>query len=427
MAVDQLQLDYQITSVIPNAVPGTTYTIYGKQYLYKGSDKIHEQSMVLMRDHPELFDAAAAYGMIKDPLGYKPPAFKLDPKITAGLTAVSALGKLSNLTGLGASLGLPNPSSVVSGVIGNITKALPIKTLGPGGIAVPGQISAVKASLDAALKGPTSTIAMAMKSNLLSDVVAAAGAAKDVVSLASQVSGLASAAGNPLAFASKAAGIAKQFPMMNVNAIAGNMIAGVIKGTGFDIASKIPNLNLSPDGLMKMLPVPGKLPTMNATNPIKTAAPPKPVQPVELKNLFAEGAAAGSVSDLTKPLSQAIGIASTIASAVNSLSHSPAVTSYGTQKLVGNANTVNWGSGGYGRDDTWDLHEKKRMALSSKIETNTKELDTMLETYHSKLYSMSYPELTKKYPRIKPTTPVSEALQIIREVEEAAIIINKIL
>ena len=423
MAVDQLQLDYQITSVIPDAIPGTTYTIYGKQYLYKGSDKIHQQSMVLMRDHPELFDAAAAYAMIKDPLGYKPPAFKLDPKITAGLTAASALGKISDLTGLGKSLGLPSPAGAVSSVIGKLTSALPTA----GGIAVPGKIAAVKGLMDAQLKGPGSVIALAMKSNLLSDVAAAAGAAKNVVNLASQVGGLAAAAGNPLEFASKAAGIAKQFPMMNVNAIAGNMIAGVLSGKGFDLASKLPNLNLSPGGLMKMLPVPGKLPTMNASNPIKTAAPPKPVQPVELKNLFAEGAAAGSVSDLTKPLSQAMGIASTIASAVNSLSHSPAVTSYGTQKLVGNANTVNWGSGGYGRDNTWDLHEQKRMALSSKIEMHTKELDTMVEPYHSKLYSMSYPELTKKYPRIKPTTPVAEALQIIREVEEAAIIINRIL
>jgi hypothetical protein len=425
--MDQLQLDYQITSVIPNAIPGTTYIIYGKQYLYKGSDKIHEQSMVLMRDHPEMFDAAAAYAMIKDPLGYKKPPCGLDPKIIAGLAAVKTLGKLSDMTGLGSKLGLPSPAGLVSGVISKITNALPTKALGPGGIAVPGQIAAVKTALDAALKGPTSAIAMAMKSNLLSDVAAAAGTAANVVSLASKVGALAAAAGNPKAFASAADAICRQFPMMNVNAIAGNMIAGVLTGKGFDIASKIPNLNLSPDGLMKMLPVPGKLPTMNATNPIKTAAPPKPVQPVELKNLFAEGAAAGSVSDLTKPLSQAMGIASTIASAVNSLSHSPAVTSYGTQKLVGNANTVNWGSGGYGRDNTWDLHEQKRMALSSKIEIHTKELDTMVEPYHSKLYSMSYPELTKKYPRIKPTTPVAEALQIIREVEEAAIIINRIL
>lgn len=419
MAVDQLQLDYQITSVIPDAVPGTTYTIYGKPYLYKGSDKIHEQSIVLMRDHPELFDAATAYAMIKDPLGHKKPPCRLDQKIVAALATAKTLGKIADITGLSSALNLPNAVSVLGSAISGLTSALPIKTLGPGGIAVPGEIASVKTMLDEKLKGATSTISMAMKSNLLSDVTAAAAAASGAVSLASQVGILAAAAGNPSAFATQAAAICRQFPMVNVNAIAGNMIAGVLSGKGFDIASKIPNLKLLSSGLMKMVPVPGKIPTKDATNPIKTADPPKPIKPVELKNLFAEGAAAGSVLDLKKPLSQAMGIASTIASAVNLLTPSPAVTSYGAQKLVGNANTVTWGSGAYGRDNTQASNEQKRLNLSAKIETHTKELDIMVEPYYGILYSMSYQELTKKYPRIKPTTPVAEALQIIREVEQA--------
>jgi hypothetical protein len=153
--------------------------------------------------------------------------------------------------------------------------------------------------------------------------------------------------GNPVAIASAAAGMASSFPMINPNAIATQMVAGALSGAGFDIASKLPNLSLSPDGIMKMMPIPGKLPTKDAKPPIKTAAPPKPVKPVELKNLFAEGAAAGSVSDLMKPLSQAMSIASTIASAASiakMVTSSPAATSYGTQKLTTNANTINWGS-----------------------------------------------------------------------------------
>ena len=85
---------HHVVSVIPDAVPGTTYTIYGKPYLYKGSDKIHEQSIVLMRDHPELFDAATAYAMIKDPLGHKKPPCRLDQKIVAALATAKTLGKI---------------------------------------------------------------------------------------------------------------------------------------------------------------------------------------------------------------------------------------------------------------------------------------------------------------------------------------------
>jgi hypothetical protein len=169
-------------------------------------------------------------------------------------------------------------------------------------------------------------------------------------------------------------------------------------------------------GLMKMLPIPGKLPTKDAKPPAKTPAPPKPLKPVELKNLFAEGAAAGGISDLMKPLSQAMGIAATIASVAGiaaKVASSPTATSSGLQKLTGNANTYNWGSGGYGVPPRVDLVTLRRTTLTSQIERHTKELDSMCATPYKILYSMPYPELVRKYPALRPNTPVAQALQII--------------
>jgi hypothetical protein len=450
---DQLQIDYQLRSVLADVqdlVAGAEYILYGQTYKYMGTDLIHKQSMVLMRDHPEMFNAQVALGMMRDPIGYRPPPFQLSPNVVAGVAAAAAVGKLADLAGMGDAVSklAPGLSAAVEGLkgtISGITDKLPIKALGPGGIAIPGQIAAVKASLNAALKGPTSAISMAMKGGLLADVAKAADAAKaalgaasgalsaaagaagaaagaigGAVSLAGQAAGMAKAmsSGNPVAIASAAAGIASNFPMINPNAIASQMVSGALSGAGFDIASKLPNLSLSPDGIMKMMPIPGKLPTKDAKPPIKTAAPPKPVKPVELKNLFAEGAAAGSVSDLMKPLSQAMNIASTIASAASiakMVTSSPAATSYGTQKLTTNANTINWGSNN-SRPNTAKLAELRRMMLSTQIERHTKELDLMCATPYDILYSMPYSELVRRYPAIRSNTPVAKALQIITSV-----------
>jgi len=450
---DQLQIDYQLRSVLADVqdlVAGAEYILYGQTYKYMGTDLIHKQSMVLMRDHPEMFNAQVALGMMRDPIGYRPPPFQLSPNVVAGVAAAAAVGKLADLAGMGDAVSklAPGLSAAVEGLkgtISGITDKLPIKALGPGGIAIPGQIAAVKASLNAALKGPTSAISMAMKGGLLADVAKAADAAKaalgaasgalsaaagaagaaagaigGAVSLAGQAAGMAKAmsSGNPVAIASAAAGIASNFPMINPNAIASQMVSGALSGAGFDIASKLPNLSLSPDGIMKMMPIPGKLPTKDAKPPIKTAAPPKPVKPVELKNLFAEGAAAGSVSDLMKPLSQAMNIASTIASAASiakMVTSSPAATSYGTQKLTTNANTINWGSNN-SRPNTAKLAELRRMMLSTQIERHTKELDLMCATPYNILYSMPYSELVRRYPAIRSNTPVAKALQIITSV-----------
>ena len=429
---DQLQLDYQLRAVLgeaANLVAGVEYSLYGKPYRYMGTDVIHQQSTKLMSEHPELFNASVALGMMRDPLGYRPPPFQLSPNVVAGLAAAAAVGKLADLAGIGDAIsnlapGLSGAMQELTGKMSALTQSLPFNKLGAIGLSIPGQIIATKAILTAAIGGPMSAIAMAMKGGLLADVVAAAeeaaGALGAAVNLASQVGGLAKAmgSGNPVAMASAAAGIASQFPMINPNAIAGQMISGALSGAGFDIASKIPNMSMV-GGLMKMLPIPGKLPTKDAKPPAKTPAPPKPLKPVELKNLFAEGAAAGGISDLMKPLSQAMGIAATIASVAGiaaKVASSPTATSSGRQKLTGNANTYNWGSGGYGVPPRVDLATIRRTTLTAQIERHTKELDVMCATPYNVLYSMPYPQLIQKYPSLRPNTPVAQALQIIASV-----------
>ena len=435
---DQLQLDYQLRAVLGqtmNLIAGTEYVIYGTPHKYMGTDLIHQQATRLMNDHPELFNASVALGMMRDPLGYRPPPFQLSPNVVAGLAAASAVGKLADLAGMGKAISdlAPGLSSAMEGLTGQMSslmQSLPFTKLGAIGLTLPGNILATKAILTAAIGGPMSAIAMAMKGSLLADVVAAAeeaaGALGAAVNLASQVGGLAKAmgSGNPVAMAGAAAGIASQFPMINPNAIAGQMISGALSGAGFDIASKIPNMSMV-GGLMKMLPIPGKLPTKDAPKPIKTAAPPKPLKPVELKNLFAEGAAAGSISDLTKPLSQLMGIAATVAGAVgvaSMVAHSASATSSGRQKLTGNANTVNWGSNGYTRDPYVDAITARRMALSSSIERHTKELNVMTADPYNILYSLPYSELVRRYPQIRPNTPVAQALQFIKTAQTVALL-----
>jgi hypothetical protein len=247
-----------------------------------------------------------------------------------------------------------------------------------------------------------------------------ASAAASTVNLQSQVAGLAKLAGNPVAFAAQAALMQRQFPLVNMNKLAGKMLAGAVAGAlggkGFNIASMVPNMALGA-GLMKMLPLPGKTPTFDAINPFKTAKPPKPKTPVAMKNLFAEGAAGSAMATLKQPLSQFMGMKATIAPQTNLVADTAAKTSYG-DKLVGNANTVNWGSGGYGRNTRMENLEKKRLELSAKVEKHTAELLASVD--YSKLTKYSYQDLIKKHPRIKPTSTVIEALAIIEEDEAIA-------
>ena len=449
--VDQLTIDFKITTAYPDAVPGNKYTISGVEYTYKGSDKIHDMLDDLKRTHPELVNTTAAAAMMADPLGYKPPTFQLDPKIAQGLVTLNAASKvagavnnltgaalsgaagaaagalsggLSSLTGLAKSFvppGLDAPMEAMKGAMGAVTAGIPGLPGGVGAAAsgahnIAGQIAGVKAHLTTQVKGPAAALFKAVNGNLLSDIPGA-DALKNVVNLQSQVAGLAGLANNPIAFAAKAAQISKQFPMMNVNAIASKLISGAASGAAMNLNTMIPNMNLA-GGAMKMLPIPGKTPTANAVKPQKTANPAKPVKALQMKNLFAEAAAGGTLATLTQPLSAFMGMMSTIAPQTNLINAGPAKTSYGDQKLSSTANTVNWGSGGYGRNEAAAAQEQKRLELAAKIEKHMAELEQM--TDYSKLTSMSYADMKKKYPQIKSNTTVAEALHIIDLADKAA-------
>jgi hypothetical protein len=430
---DQLSTDFKIKTAFPTAVIGQSYTVNGVSVTYQGTDETADMIDDLSRNFPDLINAPNAAAMLTNPSGFKPPPFRLDPQITTLLTgnlagaagaAAGALGGAAAgaaakaLGGLASGFlppGLDGPVEAVKGVIKGVTNQLP--GMSGSAASIVGKIGQVNALMNVALKGPGSLIFKAIGSNFLSDIPGA-DALKNVVNLQSQVAGLAGLASNPVAFAAQAALMQAQFPMINMNALANKMISGALSGAGFDIKSMIPNMNLA-GGALAMLPIPGKTPTLNAMKPQKTGNPPKPVKALEMKNLFAESAAASSLSTLKQPLSQFMGMMSTIAPQTSLVAAGAAATTAGTQKLVGNANTVNWGSGGYGRNSEKAEQERKRLELTAKIAQHTAELEAMVD--YSKLTSMSYPDLLKKYPRITPTMSVVEALAIIDETDLAQI------
>jgi hypothetical protein len=463
--MDQLQIDTRLRMMYPDVIPGQKFTFCDKQFTYKGTDVLYDQMDAMSRgEFVDIYNISNASLMLNDPLGYKIPAFQLDPSLTAalrgdvdGLLAGAAgavlLSQVSNISDpfcgkkyttndavrnaikgalvAGAANvlgnmasgfvppGLDGPVQAVKGVINGVTKQLPFKAAGAADIV--NQIASVKTLLNTAVKGPTALIFKAVGSNFgLPAIAGAASAAASAVNLQSEVASLAKLANNPIAFAAKAAQMQSQFPLVNMNKLASKMlggaIAGALGGAGFNIASMVPNMNLA-NGLMKMLPLPGKTPVIDAMNPIKTAQPPKPKKPVEMKNLFAEGAAGAAMATLKQPLSQFMGMKATIAPQTNMVADTAAKTSY-NQKLVGNANTVNWASGGYGRNTRYENLEKKRLELSAKVEQHTSELLASVD--YSKLTKYSYQDLIKNHPRIKPTSTVIEALAIIEEDEAKA-------
>jgi hypothetical protein len=482
--MDQLQIDTRLRMMYPNALPGQKFTFACTELTYKGTDLLYDQMDMMSRgEFRDIYDIQAAQLMLRDPLGYQRGPFQLDASINAllsgdidgflagaaGIAAYNAIANISDpfcgkkyktedqiknavknaligaaagavtggalggaagqLGGLAASAlggiaskfmppGLDGPVQAVKGAISGVTNQLPFKTGGAASIASSvAKITAVKTLLNSSVKGPTSAIFSAVGSNMGMPKPPAPGG----ISLQSQVAGLAGLAGNPVAFAAQAAAIHSKFPMVNVNKLAGKMIAGTISGAlggkGFNMASMVPNMNLSAGGLMKMLPVPGMTPVSDALSPFKTAKAPKPKPPIQPKNLFAEGAAGSAMATLKQPLSQFMGMKATIAPQTDLVAATSAKTSY-NQKLVGNANTVNWSSGGYSRENRYANLEKKRMELSAKIEMHTSELLASVD--YSKLTKYSYPDLIKKHPRIKTTSTVVEALTIIEEDEAAA-------
>jgi len=410
------QLKQEADNKIPLA-KGDKYTLNGKEYIYTGTNELCELLERMNRDNPGLVNHAEAVKMINDPLGYRAPPYQMDPAILVGLAALQQTGALDALTGLAKDFlgaGLDGPISAVTGAIKNLTGALPFKLGGAADIV--NKIAEVKILMQLGLSGPSSLIFAAIKGNLLGGIPGLGDLAKQIP-LANEIASLTKLAANPIGFAAKAAGIQANFPMLNMNAMAGVLLATAASGRKPNFATLVPNLVLA-SGVLKMLPKVTIAPTKDAEGPKKLKPPTKPIDPIVPKNLFAEAAAGSSLATLKQPLSQFMGIMSSIPPRTNLIKDSPAKTSYGTQKLVGNANTVNWGSGGYGRDNSKADLEKKRMEISAKIEKHTSEL--LQQVDYTKLTKYSYPELIKKYPGIKPTSTVAEALHIIDVTDKAA-------
>ena len=409
------QLKQEAAGKIPLA-KGDKYTLNDKEYTYTGINELCELLDRMNRDNPDLVNHTEAVRMINDPLGYKPPAFQLDPAITLGLAALKQTGALDAMTGLAKDFlgaGLDGPIAAVTGAIKGLTGALPFSVNGAADIV--NKITEVKALMQLGLSGPTSLIFSAINGNLLSGLPSLGDLAK-AIPLSNEIASLTKLAADPIGFAAKAAGIQANFPMLNMNAMAGVLLSTAVSGRKPNFATLVPNLVLA-SGIMKMLPKITIAPTKDAQGPKKLKPPSKPKDPIVPKNLFAEAAAGSSLSTLKQPLSQFMGLMSSIPSRSNLIADSAPKTSYGPQKLTTNANTVNWGSGGYGRDDSKAALEKKRMEISAKIEKHTAELLEQVD--YSKLTKYSYPDLIKKYPGIKPTSTVAEALHIIDITDKA--------
>lgn len=479
--VDQLSIDTKIKYIYPTAFVGQKFNFGGTQYTYKGTDIIADQIDDLSRGFGDIVHTSNARAMLMNPTGYRPQPFMLDPSIKAALAgnlagavggevgvalssqiaqgafgdalkgsagdiigglagagAGAALGGalggrtgaiVGGLTGalssgLGDTLGglagnfmppgLDGPISAVTGAIKGLVGSLPIKAGGAADIV--NKILVVKSLMKAGVPGLLATVG----SNLLSDIPGA-DALASAVNLQSQVASLAGLAGNPIAFAAQAALMQQQFPMINMNKLAAKMIAGAaigaLGGKGFNINGMVPNLAIMA-GSMLLKALPGKTPTRDAPRVIKTPKPPKPVKPIQLRNLFAEAAAGSAISTLTQPLSSFMGLMSSVAPAALMVASTAAATSAGRQKLNTNANTVNWGSGGYGRNNELVAQENKRIKMTELIERHTAEL--LASTDYSKLTKYSYPDLIKKYPKITPNMTVIEALAVIEETDKKA-------
>lgn len=397
----------------PPLVPGDKYIVKGVQYIYTGVNETAEMLDDLSSFNPAYVNMSAAKQMLQYPgQPYRPPTFQLNPTVATGLAALQVAGQLNNLTGVLSNFlppGLDAPVEAVKNAISQVTGQIP-GISGPA-TQITQKIGQVNALINMAARGPTSLIFSAIKSNFLSDIPGI-GELASQISLPSEVANLASLAANPIAFAAKAAVIQAQFPMVNVNAIAGDLVRSAASGRPPNIAAMIPNMALSAAGLMKMLPGPGKTPVKDAKAPQKIAKPPKPKEAVQMKNLFAEGAAGSALSTLNQPLSSFMGLMSTIPNPSNRVADTPAKTALGN-KLNAASNTANWGSGGYGKNNQLAEQERKRLEYSAKIEKNTAELLEMVD--YTKLTQYSYQDLIKKYPRITGTMTVAEALTIIEE------------
>jgi hypothetical protein len=430
--MDQLTIDFKIKTLYPNPRKGQLYIVDCVPKMYAGTDSMFDLFDDMSRKFPTLINYQYMNGYMNNPFGYVPPIYKLDPKFAATLVALNVAGQIGKITGLANGFlppGLDGPVQAIKGVISNFTNQIPGLSAAAGAAADIAnniaKITQINTLVKLSLGGPAGLVFKAITSNF---GLPAISISIPGVNLQVEVAKLAAAASNPIAFAAQAALISRTFPMINTNMLIAKMLGvagtagrdpctGLPIGKPFNIKSMVPNLAFAA-GAMALKALPGITPTGDALKPQKTANPPKPVKPIEMKNLFAEAAAASSLSTLTQPLSQFMGMMATIAPQTALVKPSPVTTALGTQKLVGTSNTANWGSGGYGRDNSTAELERKRLELTAKIEKHTAELEAMVD--YSKLTSMSYPELIKKYPRITPTMSVAEALHIIEETDAKA-------
>ena len=271
---DQLSDDFVIKTYYPNAVVGQSYTIGadpctgkgGVSKVYKGTDLVADMIDDMSKKFPDIMNYSNAKLMLANPTSFTPPAFKLDPKVIAGLSALKAAGTLSQLTGLGSNFLAPGVSAAVQSVTSAISGAVGSLPFKSGSAAdITSQIGAVKSMLQAKVSGPTSLIFAAVTSNLLSDIPTAALKAA-TISLPQQVSQLAGAAGSAAAFAAKAAFIAKTFPMVDVNKMMLKMITNIDGCKPNNINSMIPNMT-SLAGSVAMKALAGKASVKDAVKP----------------------------------------------------------------------------------------------------------------------------------------------------------------
>lgn len=457
----QLEIDDRIKAAFPDAVIGRQYTItrtivklddndeeipgtekkITETYTYQGTDGTAN----LIEDvDARYLNVQWADGMLNNPTTFNMPTFSLDPNIlnvSKAVAGVVGTANTTNLTALTSNI-VGDSGNIISqiGSIPNLTKNLTsaLKNFTPPGLDLPienikkaketfknelpiaakasaditGKMTAAVSSIQKHITPNSGLLNTALKSNIFGDLKSAAEKAGGA-NLPAEMTKMMSAIGNPAAFAAQAANIARNFPMINVNALAKDVISKAANGS-IDIKNIVPNLQKSLGGSMSQMAKATKTPDKDAVKAPKTPKPPKKPKPIEMKNLFAEGSSASSMSDLTKTLSQFMGTMATIASQTSLMAPGPTVTSLGA-KLNPSANNSAFDTGSYGRDESFAEQEKKRAELTNQIEEEMKKLQSMVDLNVLERYS--YPDLIKKYPTIKPTMTVAEVLQIIKDAD----------
>lgn len=238
--------------------------------------------------------------------------------------------------------------------------------------------------------------------------------------------------GDKEAFNTQFSYIANTFPLANINFILSIMLYDALVLENPDVTrNKIPNI---------MIPVPGqgnkgiqatnsnqalgqllnmvgqmmggmvKTPTKQAEQVKPTKAAPERSKSVEKKNLAADDSAQNQMGNMQMPLSQFMSMMGTM-QPTNNLNNQNSSPSISPQKQSTIANTVNWGSNPYPRNNENDAIITQQLDILSQLEDLSVQLGTLADT--SPLFSMSYQELITKYPQITQATTVGQALDIM--------------